>query len=337
MHITTIQIHQPAGLLRIRIDGDLEGWCPGVPAASSQEITQRYVDVLIGEDPINRERIWQAMVEIDLSHHTVLRGYIDVALWDMVSKHADLPIYRHIGGFRDRVPAYKRGRADFETEQVVNEAVQARDDGFFGYKITCRPGPDAMTQLCRDIRRNAGPDFYLMLDGGQQYDIAEAIRIGHTLDETDAYCFDQPRPNGDFTGSKQVADEIDTPVTMGAVTLLNASQMLTAQAADMVCMGTPSCGGITDALKIARCAEAFGVHCHPMGTGIACGFAHAHLLGAIKNGPFYEVDCVEPQAEPIGSEVRVEDGHLLVPSGAGLGFEPDWTEIERRTDDVISA
>ena len=337
MHITTIQIHQPAGLLRIRTDGDMEGWCPGVPAASSQEIAQRYADVLIGEDPINRERIWQAMVQIDLSHHTVLRGYIDVALWDLVGKQAGLPIYRHIGGFRDRAPTYKRGNADLEAAQIVQEAVQARDGGFFGYKITCHSAPDAMIQLCRDIRQATGPDFHLMLDGGQQYDIAEAVRVGHGLDETNAYCFDQPRPDGDFTGTKQVADEIDTPVTMGAVTLLNASQMLTAQAADMVRMGTPSCGGITDALKIARCAEAFGVHCLPVGTGIACGFAHAHLLGAIKNGPFYEAECVEPQTEPIGNKVRVEEGHLLVPTGTGLGFEPDWTEIERRTHDVISA
>ena len=111
MKITDLIIHQPIGLLRILTDGDLEGHCLGVDAQVAHQIQTTCKSLLIDQDPMDREHLWQELVRADrFSYlpHTV-RGYVDVALWDLVGKITDLPIFRLLGGYRDRVPCYKSG------------------------------------------------------------------------------------------------------------------------------------------------------------------------------------------------------------------------------------
>lgn len=339
MTITSVQIHQPAGLLRLRTDTDHEGWCPGVTPEAGRMLLTHCADAIIGADAVNRERIWQELLQIDQTHHTTLRGYIDVALWDLNARAVDIPVYRYINGFRDRALVYLCGNPGLEADQAVLEAVQAQKDGLAGYKVAVRLPVREMAALLRDLRQAVGDGFYLMLEGHQAYTVADAIRIGRVLDETDVCRFDRPRPNGDLIGSKEVADNMDTPVTMDAITLLDASQILAAQAADHLRAGVPQSGGITDVLKIARCAEAFGAHCHLSGAGLAGGFVHVHLLCAIKNAPFYETYAADSErASPLlRNPIRIEGGYVRAPSGPGLGIDLDPNALERHTEEVMEA
>ena len=342
MHITQILIHQPIGLLRLQTDTDLEGWCFGVGSDEGRMIQEAYAGAVIGQNPIDRERLWLELVGLDRNIvPTTLRSYLDTALWDLAAKAVGLPVYRMIGGFRSRVPVYLAGGSHDDTLGVIQEALQAQQDGFLGYKITCHQTSDRLFGLIREIRQAVGSDFYLMLDGARQNRSTGAVRIGRILDEADFYWFEEPIEERDPLqgGCIHVADEIDTPVALRARTNIEVSRILSVQAADMIIASTPASGGITDVLKIGRAADAFGVFCLIGSEGISPGFAHAHLLGAIKNAPFFEAKQagVIDNAPFIKNPLNVVNGYLDIPQAPGLGLEPDWDMIDERTELIIDS
>jgi L-alanine-DL-glutamate epimerase-like enolase superfamily enzyme len=335
MKITGVRIHHPAGLLRLCTDGELEGWCVGLTPDICRNLVEHMAPVIIDQSPFDRERLWQELARKDRQRHTALRGFIDIALWDLVAKAAAMPVFRYINGFRNHCPVYKRG-AETSPGQILEEAQRARNGGYKGYKVATPLPIKTMVPLIHHLRETVGDDFYLMLDGGGQLTIADAIKMGRALDETGYYWFDRPRQAIDTTGGKQVADELDTPITAEVTTPLEASQVMSMQSADHIKTGTPYSGGITDILKIARCAEAFGAFCHLNGPGACDGFAHGHLLGAIKNSPFFEWTDHDNPSPIIKNSLQVVEGHIRIPSEPGLGMDIDPDALDDQTAEIIS-
>lgn len=344
MHIIDIQIHQPCGLLRLRTDTELEGWCLGVSEESAVSIQKFCRDALIGADPMERERLWTELVRLDrfayLPHG--VRGYLDVALWDLVAKSCELPVYRMIGGFRDAIPAYKMGGNLPTVEDFVQAAVKAKEEGFFGYKDHCYHGPETMMEVARATRQAVGPEFHLMHDCVQTYTYTQAIRVGRVLEEEDYYWFEEPLRDYDLMGLKKLADALDIPIAATEYlpgSAFSTSQLLAQQAVDIVRASVPWRGGITDMLKIARLAESFGVNCELTSKGTGFGFVHAHVIGAIRNCSYFEATGTGSQggAPLIKNPLQIQDGHLPVPQGMGLGMELDWGEIEQQTTTVMGA
>lgn len=340
--ITDIKIHQPAGLLRISTDTGVEGWSLGVSEDAARLIQAQYRGALLGRDPLLRERIWQELVELDRLHPRIppVRAYLDVALWDLGGKALGLPVYQMIGGFRNRVPAYRTGGPQPTMESAVGDALAARSEGFLGYKQQGHPDVKETVRLAKAMRQAVGPDFYLMHDGGQQYDHDAALRVGKALQAQGYYWLEEPLRDADILGLKQLAGALDIPIASSAKTpdgLHSASQLLALQAVDIVQASVPLQGGITDALKMARLAEAFVVHCEFKQSDWMGGFVAAHLLGAIKNCAFYE--AYGPGSRPgetlIKNRLVIDKGHLSVPSAPGLGIELDWQQVEKQTTRVI--
>ena len=342
MLITEIKIHQPVGLLRVITDSDVEGWCLGVNEQVGHHILTNCLDALIGQDPLNRERLWHELVRRDrfnyLPHN--VRGLVDVALWDLVGKMTDLPLFRLIGGFRDRIPCYKSGDNLTSVEAFVEDAVRAKEEGFFGYKDHCLHGADTMIEVARALRHAVGPDFHLMHDSVQAYTYPEALRVGRVLDEMDYFWFEEPLRDFDTMGLKKLADALDLPIAATEYlpgTIYSTSQLLAQQAVDIVRASVPWRGGITDMIKIARLAEAFGVNCEITSGGAVNGFVHAHVIGAIRNCTYFEGWKTGSQGgEPlIANPLVLKDGHLPVPQGTGLGLELNWDEVDRQTETVL--
>ncbi len=333
MIISRIVVHQPAGLLRILTDAGLEGRCTGVAATVAGADVAEAAAILINANPVDRERIWQAFNEMDGR----LRACIDVALWDLTAKAVGQPIHRHVNGFRNRIPVCRRGSERNSAEEIVEEAQEALGEGFRGYKFDALLDEESLINLIRDMRRAVGPDFCLLLDGRTRWIIDKAIRIGRVLDTADFFCFDQPRPDNDMSGGRQVAAAIDTPISMGISSPMEAAQVMAAQAADHVRTGVTRAGGMTNVLKAARCAEAFGAYCHLDGLGICDGFAHLHLAGTIRNTPFLEVSEGPSSAPFIGNPPQICDGYIEVPDAPGLGMEIDMDIVNKYTTELIQS
>jgi L-alanine-DL-glutamate epimerase-like enolase superfamily enzyme len=238
------------------------------------------------------------------------------------------------------VPAYKSGGNLPDLEAFVADAVQAREEGFWGYKDHCYHGVEFMRALAPAVRCAVGPDFYLMHDCVQRYTLNEALRVGRTLEEADYYWFEEPLRDFDLMGLKKLSASLDVPIAAAEYlpgTIYSTSQLLAQQAVDIVRASVPWRGGITDMLKIARLAESFGVNCEITSVGVGHGFVHAHVLGAIKNCTFFEGwRTGSLGGEPvIRNPLHLADGYLPVPQGPGLGMELDWGEIEKQTERVV--
>ena len=335
MIISRIVVHQPAGLLRILTDAGLEGRCTGVAATVAEADVAEAASILINANPVDRERIWLAFNKVDGGVPAALRACIDVALWDLTAKAAGQPIHRHVNGFRNRIPVCRRGAERNSAAEIVEEAEEARRAGFRAYKFDALLDEEALVNLIHDVRRAVGADFCLLFDGRTRWIIDKAIRIGRALDTADFFCFDRPRPDNDFSGGRQVASAIDTPISMGVSSPTEAAQVMAAEAADHVRTGVTRAGGMTDVLKAARCAEAFGAYCHLDGLGICDGFAHLHLAGTIRNTPFLEVS-EDPSSSPfIENPLQICDGYIEVPDAPGLGMEVDMGTVNEHTEELI--
>ena len=341
MKITGIQLHQPAGLLRLLTDAGLEGHCTGVAASGSD--VDRVASILADTNPVDRERTWWAMKDPGEGLSASLRALIDVALWDLSAKIAGRPLFRHLGGFRDRVPVCRSGtaagtdRTDRAASEIVQEAKDAQQAGYGAYRFGIRTDETSLIQLVHEVRAAVGPEFPLVLDGRARCVIDEAIRIGRALDEADFFYYDRPRPPGDHSGGKQVAGEIDTPTSTEVSSPIEASQVMSAGSADHIRTDVQSCGGLTDVLKLARCAEAFGAYCHLGGFGICDGFAHLQLAGALRNTPFIETTGLENASPFVRNPPRADGGFVQVPDLPGLGMEVDLDAVMDSTLELIEA
>ena len=336
MIISRIIVHQPAGLLRILTDAGVEGRCTGVAVPVAETDIAAAASILINTNPVNRERIWLAFNEADGKVPADLRAGIDVALWDLVAKVAGRPIHRHVNGFRNRIPVCRRSERN-SAEAIVEEAREAQGAGFRAYKFDALLDEESVIDLIRDVRGVVGPDFCLLLDGRTRWVLDQAIRIGRALDAADFFCFDRPRPDNDISGGRQLAAALDTPTSTGVSSPMEAAQVMTTQAADHVRTGVARAGGMTDVLKAARCAEAFGAHCHLDGLGICDGFAHLHLAGTIRNAPFLEVSEGLSAAAFVENPLQICDGYIEIPAAPGLGMEIDMDTVNEHTEELIES
>src|SRR5439155_304181 len=137
--------------------------------------------LVMGQDPLERERLWQAMWQ--KNRQTTLRaiGAMDIALWDIAGKVAGLPIHRLLGSYRDRVPAYASSAVLASKEAYAAEAARFKADGWTAYKIHPPTDPATDIEVCRAVRRHVGDGYTVMLDSTWAYQYPEALRVGKAI------------------------------------------------------------------------------------------------------------------------------------------------------------
>lgn len=316
MRVTGLTHSSDGGLLRLCADDGSEGWAPGVAAPMAQSIIETYGPVVEGCSVWERDRVWRACRDAGRAAGLTPAswGYVDIALWDLFAKAQGLPLFRAIGGFRDRVPAYRPGSETTKCDVVVGEALAARREGAFGYclQAVCT---DATADLLHALRREVGPEFRILCDGGQRFDLEGALQIGRALEAIDGHWFAEPLRDRDVTGLQQLSDALSVPVVAGAFmgdSILAGTRALTTRAVDRVRFVLPDGGGITEALKLARGAEALQMNCEIEGRG-PCGLqAAAHVMGAVRNAELLAVGATSP---------ALEQGHWTLPAEPGLGLD----------------
>jgi L-alanine-DL-glutamate epimerase-like enolase superfamily enzyme len=320
MKITDIKIHQPSGLLRILTDTEIEGWCLGVGSEASRQIQSVY--------RLDREYIWQKLWYAQRFFYTG-RGLVDTIdnmLWDLASRHARLPLYKLLGGYRDRIPAYLNIGG-------VEGAVMAKEQGFKGCKDHSYLGVKRNIELAKEIRAAVGDDFLLMHDPVESYTYDDAVKVGRALEKLNYAWMEEPLQDYDFMGLKKLSDTLDLPILamewIGAIggQPYNASAFLAMQAVDIVRQRGV---GITGQIKLAHLAESFGVDVHG---------GNPHVILAIKNDPIFEAPGLVPLPKDakltFQGTMVVENGYMYIACGDYPAEEPNWDEIERKALAII--
>ena len=336
-------------LIRIQTDTGIEGLCDAFYTfGPARPFAQTWLDAfrheLVGVDPLDREYIYQKLWFANRFNwlHPWMIGYADVALWDIAGKAAGMPVCKLLGRFRDRIPAYVSSGNYPELDAFVELGLRVKALGFKGYKLHSRLGPERDIAVARAVREALGDDLALMHDPVQTYTYPEAVRVGRALEELDYKWLEEPLQEHDLPALTKLCATLDLPIAAGEWVFGGphiAATMLAQNAADIIRGDAVVSGGITGLMKVAHVAEGWGAPCEVHERGPAFGFAHAHALAAMSNCEYFEcngVDPAEPSATPLLKQpLKVEDGNVIVPDGPGLGLEPNWDEIERRTVEVL--
>ena len=288
---------------------------------------------LIGQEAENIERIWRNLL---FSTHATAVGAItslalaaiDTALWDLRARRANLPIHQLLGGSKSEVPMYttEGGWLHIDTQELVNDALQAKANGFSGSKIKIgKPHLSEDRERLQAVREAVGPRFEIMVDANQAFSRAEATRRANMLEEFGIAWFEEPMPADDVQEHVRLAASTHIPIAVGE-SLYSISQFkdyLTMGAASIIQVDVARIGGITPWLKVAHMAEAFNVPVCPH----FLMELHVSLVCAIPNAPWLEYI---PQLDDItGSSMAMINGKAIPSSEAGLGIDWAWQDIER--------
>jgi L-alanine-DL-glutamate epimerase-like enolase superfamily enzyme len=297
--------------------------------------------LVVGQDPLERERLYQAMWR--RNRNTTFRaiGAMDVALWDLAGKAAGMPVHRLLGSYRQSVPAYASSAVLAAPAAYAEEAARFKSEGWTAYKIHPPTDPAVDIEVCRAVRRAVGDGYTVMLDSTWAYEYPAAVRVGRAIEELGFYWYEDPLADDDLYNYVKLKQQLRIPIlateySPGGFTAY--APWLLAHATDFLRGDVAVKGGITPLVKAAHLAEAFHMsfEIHHGGNSLN-NVANLHVTMAIKNCEFFEVLLpAGAQKYALARDIEV-DGNGLVhaPTGPGLDAAIDFALIEQRTTAVL--
>ena len=168
--------------------------------------------VVLGQDPLDRERLYHALWQRSRSTTARAIGAVDVALWDLAGKIAGLPVHRLLGSYRDRVRAYASSAVLSSPEAYGDEAARFKADGWTAYKIHPPTDPATDIAVCRAVRRAVGDGFTLMLDGSWAYDYPTALRVGEAIEALAYHWYEDPLADDDLYSYVKLKQHLRIPI-----------------------------------------------------------------------------------------------------------------------------
>src|SRR6201997_2581642 len=336
----------------------------GVGGGATSSVIEKVLrPMLIGEDPLLIEALWQKMFARTRQYGrsgivmNAISG-IDIALWDIAGKVAKLPLYRLLGGCRDGVEAYASGgfyQEGKSIDDLAGEAEGYRARGFKGMKMKIGRNPSTQTHLrhlvehaeaCEvdpeediarvaAVRRVLGPKAKLMVDVNCAWSPSFAIEMGRALGPYKLYWIEEPVATDDIDGSSAVADALATPIAgyETEIGLDGFRELIARGAVDIVQPDLAWAGGFSECRRIAALAQAHHRMVAPHAfAGAVLLAASLHFVASIPNGLVLEFDQ-NPNAlrdELLKEQVEIEtDGTIKLPERPGLGIELDRGAVER--------
>lgn len=333
-------------LAEVETDSGLVGH--GMTAITEEEVVAAAIDqvaapALVGEDPLAHERLWDKLYwllsprgQTGYASHAI--AAIDVALWDIKGKHLGQPVWKLLGGARDRVPVYTTfGFGLFDREQLAAAARHWVAQGHRRLKMVVghhalqrrdepRPVAEVVAEdvaRVRAVREAVGPGVQLYVDANCSLDPYHALRLARAIAELDIAFFEEPITHNDVRLMADLRRQAPIPLAAGQNEGLayRFRDMLLAQAVDVIQPNVTIGGGFTQCAKIAGMAAAFNV---PMANGGAWPHHNMHLHAGLANGGLVEWHYVAVLccAEIFDGLAEPADGFLELPAAPGLGFAP---------------
>jgi L-alanine-DL-glutamate epimerase-like enolase superfamily enzyme len=343
-------IHTDAGVVGRHFGGHGHGDQDGLDQGSIDSILGRVKPLLVGMDPYDRERIWQWLWTAKTPENVI--GVVDMMLWDLAGNAAGIPVYKLMGGCRDRVKAYASTYPNMGSpENYAKHALACKKQGYLAYKIhpyyywnpvtkEVVPGrPSHIKQdieVCRLVREAVGDDMVLMYDPWGTYHIyEEALAVGRVLEELNFHWYEHPMPEHRIDPYIKLARELSIPICSPEIIeghVFTRADWLRREASDISRIDVLR-GGITAAKKTAIVCEAYGVRCEIHMSGIG----NLHVLGSTSEDTceYYERGLLAPGVDydvtpaylttPL--DALEPDGYVNLPQRPGLGYEIAWDYI----------
>jgi len=322
-------------VIEIFTDEGVSGFCAnyGGGAFACSIIDQHLKRFLIGQDPFNIELIWdqmnRSMLPYGLGGVTgMAMAGVDLALYDLVAKAQNLPVYKMIGGAtKEAIPCYVTIHPDYVDSW--------RDRGFLGVKIAApwgvesgRAGIRNMEKLIEKLRTDLGDDMEIMIDCYLSWDMEFATRVAERVRDFDVKWFEDPLQNGWATQNNRILRERISPILLATGNLefhpKAFHDILHNQATDIIQPELQWMGGMTAARQVAAMAKPYDMPIIPHCASVY----NYHFVMANTNSPYAEFISVGEgrDLQPIfalleGEPLPVNGKIFLDPDQPGFGVE----------------
>lgn len=336
--------------VRLYTDAGITGLGETYPcsAAEAGVIERSLAGQLLGANPLALDKLWSDLF-LSVSYHgwagAEMRALsaIDMALWDLAGKHANLPVYQLLGGAsRTSIPIYNTcyDHLDFHKEPV-RLARELLESGIRAMKIW--PFDPVALRLrgemlgAADLRAGLEPLRQIRAEFGESMDVAmefhgywnlpNAIRIARALEPLEPMWLEEMLPQDNLAAYRELASATSLPLTLSErlMTRWGFRELLENRAARVVMPDIAWCGGISEAKRIAAMAETYYLPVAPHNCGgPVLHFASAHLAANIPN--LYILETVrrhylDEYRGLLTADLLPVNGSLPLPPGPGLGVE----------------
>src|SRR6478735_3581236 len=322
---------RPAVALRLRTDSGIEGigvTLYGRMMRTLHTAVEELAALTVGEDPMRIEAIVAKLRSNSGDAgpggiFTLALSAIDTALWDIKGKALDQPLWKLLGGHRDRVATYasgslRRGLTDKQAQQAAERLLKK---GFIEMKtqmaLLGNPTPAEEVRRVKVIRDVIGPDIKLMCDINQRWRPEQAIDIGSRAEDVGLFWLEDVTAADDYQGLARVTAALKTPIAGGEYLygIAPFRQMIQNHSVDIVMIDIVRAGGVTQWMKVAGMAEAFNlpIVSHVMPEVLL------HMVAACPNG--LTVEYMPWMLALYEETPAIENGELVLPQKPGLGLK----------------
>lgn len=354
-----------AVLVRIETVSGLVGWGEAKEEVGSEAncrglvamINGKFGPLLVGEDARDINRLWELMYNGSRAHYAVSQGHvfpimgrrgvsiaaisgIDMALWDLLGKSLNAPVWRLLGGRKsERMAAYASG--GWADAEHIGEQLQGYIDigGFKAVKMrvgVIDGNPINSARRVKAAREALGPDVALACDAHGTYTVAEAKRFCQLVEDCNLLWFEEPVTADDKRGLAEVRAATAIPIATGESEFnrFDFRDLAELHAADVFQPDLAICGGISEAMRIGAIASAWNIKLAPhLWTGALAFAAGMHVAAASPAGWILEYSVgANPMLQELAEEqFTVQDGTIEIPERPGLGITIQQSFLDRYT------
>lgn len=302
----------------------------GIGTGMNVEYLEQFKALLVGEDPLCIEKIYQKIS--DRNNHALKNcvttiSAIDIALWDLKAKVANMPLYKLLGGDRNKLECYVAGGYYAEGKTILD--LQHEMEGYLrenARAVKMKVGglsPYEDAKRVHAVRQTIGPDVKLLVDANCAWRIHEALEFAKRTEEDNLFWLEEPLDCKDFDHFAKLAQHTSTPLAAG-----ESLQMLDDEVAlidrggiSFVQPDAGGCGGISMIMKLGHYAEAKHINIAPHGNQQV----HVHLNCALNNAAiteFYSTTFNQFAYSAYINPVQINADGTVSPSEApGANFE----------------
>jgi L-alanine-DL-glutamate epimerase-like enolase superfamily enzyme len=326
-----------AFITRVKTDAGLEGIASGDDMLGLDQ----FKELFLARDPLDLERHHRILS--NMSFHYSRYWPLDLALWDLAGKAANLPVWRLLGGGSGRVRLYASSGALRDASAMADQAERFREEGFGAMKLRFHRGDWRQDiKVLEAVRKKVGSGLELMVDCNQgwrmvwdveePWKLKDALVVARELERLRAYWMEEPLFRGDWKSMKALREMVDVRLAVGEMNreLHEFTHLIDERAVDVLQPDVALTGGITGLRRIAAmCQEAgivFTPHTWSNGVGL---IANAHLVAALANGSFMEFPydppewSVERRDFMMARKYEAQGGYLELGEEPGFGIAYD--------------
>ena len=335
-HNIIVRVHDSDGLVGVG-EGCPPRFVTGESPETTIEAAKLYAQILLGKNPLEIDSRLSELEKFMLKNPAIRCAY-DLALYDLLAKHAELPLYALLGGEKKVLYSNRTIGIDSPDKMAVIAKGHV-DNGVKAIKVKVGTSKEEDIARIRSIRLSVPPSVAkIRLDANQAWDEITAINILTALAEYEIEVCEQPLPYWNIEGLKRVRER--SPIAIMADESIfdahDAFRIASLGAVDYFNIKLAKSAGIHGALKINAIGEAAGIKCMLGGMsesliGVSAG---AHLVCACPNIALHDLDSPFHFAEePSIGGVDFQPNGTVTPTNAhghGADVSPEWMEKSKR-------